>query len=333
MIDLDEIRAELHDWSEGLYVEEKDAGGYRMGASGYVNLLSTTDIAWLRYALCDLDEIDPAQREKWVTWIRNQQDRTDGHFGYTDAVGDGNMHSNGHAFWHASRALGILGAEIAMFPQYLHDATTRPGLERWFQRWEAQPSRTHHDILGLIPFLANTEDAAWVECFYRDLARQQDPETGTWPRGGATNISRTFAYSAIFRATNRIPPQPEKIVSAMLRLQSEDGFWRERNHSFFSTMDAIYLLARLPALIHFKEPEARAALERIKSPMLALYHAKQTSLTGNTHSMLAVVHAIGLLREAFPADFSSACPWRFDWDKPELFRCELLRRELKCPGT
>ena len=333
MIDLDGIRAELHDWSEGLYVEDQDAGGYRMGVSGQVNLLSTTDIAWLRYALCDLDEIDPARRDKWVKWIRSQHDRNDGHYAYTDAVGDGNMHSNGHAFWHASRALGILGGEIEVFPEYLRNATTLPGLEGWFGRWEAQPNRTHHDILGLIPILANTDDAAWVECFYRNLARQQDPETGTWPRGGSTNISRTFAYSAVFRANNRIPPQPEKIVSAMLRLQSEDGFWRERNHSFFSTMDAIYLLARLPALIGFKEREAWAALERIKSPMLALYYAKHDTVMGNTHSMLAVVHAIGLLREVFPADFSSSHPWRFDWDKPELFRCELLRRELKCPAA
>lgn len=331
MMDLNEVRAELHDWSESLYAEDGDAGGYRMGASGRVNLLSTTDIAWLRYAVCDLDGIGPARREKWLTWIRNQQDRMDGHFAYTDAVGDGNMHSNGHAFWHASRALGILGGEIAVFPEYLREATTRPGLEAWLRRWEAQPNPTHHDILGLIPFLANTEDAGWVECFYRDLARQQDPDTGTWPRGGATNISRTFAYSAVFRATNRIPPQPEKIIDAMLRLQAEDGFWRERNHSFFSTMDAIYLLVRLPALIRFKETEARAALERIKVPMLALYYAKHTAVMGNTHSMLAVVHALGLLQEAFPEDFSSARPWRFDWDRPSLFRCELLRRELKGP--
>lgn len=93
------------------------------------------------------------------------------------------------------------------------------------------------------------------------------------------------------------------------------------------------LLARLPVLIGFKEREARAALERIKSPMLALYYAEHDTVMGNTHSMLAVVHAIGLLREVSPADFSSSHPWRFDWDKPELFCCELLRRELKCPAA
>ncbi len=328
MINLDRIGAELHDWCESLYVEEQPGGGYRMGTVGQVNLLSTTDIAWLRYATCDLEDLAPARREKWVRWIQAQQDRTDGHFAYTETVGEGNMHSRGHAFWQASRALGILGAEIEVFPEYLRSAMTRPGLKAWFAQWEAQPNRTHHDVLGLIPILANTADAEWVELFYHDLARQQDPETGTWPRDATMNISRTFAYSAVFRATARIPPQADKIIDAILGLQSEDGFWRERNHSFFSTMDAIYLLIRLPALIGHKEREARAALERIKSPMLALYQAKKDSLQGNTHSMLAVVHAIGLLREAFPAELSCARPWRFDWDKPELFRCDLLGRAL-----
>jgi hypothetical protein len=299
-----------------------------MGVSGDVNLLSTTDIAWIRYAMRDLTGLDDARREKWVGWIRNQQ-KPDGHFEYTAAVGEGNMHSNGHAFWHANRALGILGSEVQIFPAYLRPAMTTSGLQMWFAKWEAQVSRTHHDVLGLIPILANTDDTEWIEMFYQQLARQQDPETGTWPWGATTNISRTFAYSAIFRATNRIPPQPEKIIDAMLRLQSEDGFWRERNHSYFSTMDAIYLLVRLPRLLGFKEREAMGALERIKSPMIALYRRKDDGLMSNTHSMLAVVHSIGLLSEAFPAEFSSSERWRFDWDKPELFRCEILRQELK----
>jgi hypothetical protein len=329
MISLDALRAELHDWCETLCVEEHGDVGYRMGTSGAVNLLSTTDIAWLRYATCDLEDLDATRREKWVRGIQNQQHKDDGRYQYTEAVGEGNMHSNGHAFWHANRALGILGSEIRIFPEYLRHAMTASGLEKWFAAWEAQPVRTHHDILGLIPILANTDDTDWVGLFYQQLAQQQDPETGTWPRGATTNISRTFAYSAIFRATNRIPPQPEKIIDAMLRLQSEDGFWRERNHSFFSTMDAIYLLVRLPRLLGYREQEAMAALERIKSPMIALYLRKEDELLGNTHSMLAVVHAIGLLSEAFPGDFSASEPWRFDWDKPELFRCELLRQELR----
>jgi hypothetical protein len=119
----------------------------------------------------------------------------------------------------------------------------------------------------------------------------------------------------------------------MLRLQSEDGFWRERNHSYFSTMDAIYLLTRLPRLVGHREEEAMAALKRVKAPMAALYMRKEDELFGNTHGMLAVVHAIGLLSETFPEDFPVSEPWRFDWDKPDLFRCEFLRRALKSPAA
>jgi hypothetical protein len=328
MTNLDGIKAELHEWCESLGVEEGAGLGFRMGKTGKVNLLSTTDIAWLRYAMNDLQDLEPSHRDKWVKWIQKQQ-KDDGHFEYTEAVGEGNMHSNGHAFWHANRALGILGGEIRIFPKYLWPAITIAGLEKWFAAWEAQPNPTHHDVLGLIPILANTSDADWVDLFYRELARQQDPEAGTWPRGGKVNISRTFAYSAIFRATNRMPPQPEKIIDAMLRLQSDDGFWRERNHSYFSTMDAIYLLVRLPRVLGYREQEAMAALGRIKAPMVALYLRKEPGLVGNTHSMLAVTHAIGLLSEAFPRDFPCSRPWRFDWDKPELFRCELIARELR----
>jgi hypothetical protein len=293
VLDLDRVACELGTWYDSRAVEDGETLAFRMSSAARVNLLSTTDIAWIRYALNDLGGLENTAREKWVGWIQNEQKR-DGHFEYTAAVGPGNMHSNGHAFWHANRALRVLGSEIRTFPEYLRPATTAAGLKTWFAAWEAQANRTHHDILGLIPILANTDDSDWVELFYGQLALQQDPETGTWPRGVTTNISRTFAYSAIFRATNRMPPQPEKIVDAMLRLQSEDGFWRERNHSFFSTMDAIYLLVRLPRLLGYKEREAMTALERIKSPMVALYLRKEDELLGNTHSMLAVVHAIGL---------------------------------------
>jgi len=329
---LDSVRAEIHDWCERLWAEEGETGGFRMGPAGRVNLLSTTDVAWIRYAMGDLDGLDGARRERWIGWIRADQ-KDDGHFEYTDAVGQGNMHSNGHAFWHANRALRILGSEIRLLPEYLRPAMSVAGLTAWLAAWESQARPTHHDILGLIPILANTEEAEWVERFYRGLAEQQDPQSGTWPRGGRTNISRTFAYSAIFRATGRIPPQAPKIIDVMLGLQSEDGFWREQNHSYFSTMDAIYILTRLPRLVGHREGEALAALQRIKAPMAALYARRGADLTENTHAMLAVVHALGLLAETFPEEFPASAPWRFDWDRPDLFRCDLLRRELKSPAA
>jgi hypothetical protein len=44
---------------------------------------------------------------------------------------------------------------------------------------------------------------------------------------------------------------------------------------------------------------------------------------------LAIVHTFGLLQEAFPDRFPSERPYRFDWDKPAMYRCDAIRRATK----
>ena len=110
----------------------------------------------------------------------------------------------------------------------------------------------------------------------------------------------------------------------MLSLQSDDGIWHDRNHSYFSSMDAIYILVRLPKLVNYKEDIAVFALRKALEGMKNVYNTEKSSLMENTHAMLAVVHALGLLCEAFPDEFEYSKPWRFDWDKPALFKCKLL---------
>ena len=51
-----------------------------------------------------------------------------------------------------------------------------------------------------MPLLANLNDPVWTDTFYRKIAEQQNPETGGFPRS-KLNISRTFAYTALHRAT------------------------------------------------------------------------------------------------------------------------------------
>jgi hypothetical protein len=45
--------------------------------------------------------------------------------------------------------------------------------------------------------------------------------------------------------------------------------------------------------------------------------------------VLAIVHTFGLLQEAFPDRFPSERPFRFDWDKPSMYRCDVIRREVE----
>jgi len=138
----------------------------------------------------------------------------------------GLVHSNGHAMWHTVRALNILGAQLLHFPHYLRSAMSNKGLEAWFDAvdWDGRRSN-HHEVLGLVPLLANLDDPAWTDTFYRKIAEQQHPKNGGFPRV-KINISRTYAYTVLHRATGRMPPRGEKIVDSMLALQQPNGCWQ-----------------------------------------------------------------------------------------------------------
>jgi hypothetical protein len=56
------------------------------------------------------------------------------------------------------------------------------------------------------------------------------------------------------------------------------------------------------------------------------YRENEERIHQTTHGVLAVVHTFGLLQEAFPDRFPSRRPYRFDWDQPEMYRCDVIRR-------
>ena len=317
---LDYLRVRVHDWTESL--RDPATGGFRQNDEVGANVMSSTDVAWLRYATNDQD-IGGARRDAWVRYLQARQDPRTGMIRHDPGPG-GQGHGPGHAFWHTVRALNILGAELPFFPRYLQAVTTPAGLAAWFDAtdWESAGA-THHETLGLTPLLASLDDPEWAEVFYRKIAEQQSSETGAWPRS-RTSISRTFAYTALHLATGRVPAWPKKIVDVMLRLQGPNGFWGETPR--FRDMDAAYVLARLPGVIRFREDSARAALEGLASGLGDFYSRSRERLMRDPHWMLAVVHTFGLLQEALPGAFPSRRPFRFDWDRPEMYRCEVIAR-------
>ena len=329
MKNLDLIREELQEWLAGLYTEENGLGSFRMGAEGEPNLLSATDAAWLMYAMGTVDRFPEDKKRAWVAWLKAQQNEQDGSYAYTSAVGPKNMHSNGHAFWHTSRALGILGSEINVFPEYLRPLITTDGLDKWFRAWREQENNTHHDVLGLIPMLANTNDQAWIDLFYDNLTADQDSETGTWlTPAKKTNISRTFAYNCIYAAAGKIPDHAEIMVDTIFSLQAADGLWHDSNHSYFSSMDSIYILSHVPQKIGYKTAEANDALTKAAKRMSEVFDEEKEYFRGNTHAMLSIVHAFGLLRDAVPEMFAPSAPWHFDWDNTKLFKSSIFSSVL-----
>lgn len=317
---LDNLRGMLDDWSSALY--DPSCGGFRHSADADANVMSSTDIAWIRYAVDDLD-LPPALREAWVGYLQQRQDPHTGEVRQAPGPA-GQGHCDAHAFWQTVRALNILGGALRHYPEHLRGAATPAGLRAWFARtdWDSCRTSNHHNVLGLLPLLASLDDEEWTAELLAQLAAQQSPTTGCWPRKGP-NISRTFAYSAIHCATGALPPRAERIIDAMLALQSPTGLW-DASIAGFHTMDAAYLLVRLPRQAGHRRHESRAALKRLADTLPPHLAAHREAFFGNPHRMVSLVHTFSLLQEQFPDRFPSHKPWRFDWERSEFYRCEVI---------
>jgi hypothetical protein len=111
----------------------------------------------------------------------------------------------------------------------------------------------------------------------------------------------------------------------MLDHQRARGIWDDaRPH--FHTMDAIYVLVRLPDRIGHRTDECRDALRRALDGVREGLAADPTAYLTNPHRMLAFVHAVGLLAETLGDELICDPPFRFDWDAPAMYRCDAIRR-------
>lgn len=322
---LDRLRAAQRHWTVDLF--DPASGGFRHNAEIGVNPLSSTDVIWMRYAANDPDLTAP-DADAVRAYLQGLQEPDSGRVRH-DPGPAGQGHSDAHAFWQTVRALNLIGAPLVHPPGFLAPLLTPDGLAQWFDSfdwnlgWHAGGGN-HHEVLGLVPILASRDDPEWAEMYFRKIHEQQDPDTGTWPYG-RTNISRTFAYTALHLAVGRIPPMAERVLDRMLDLQTPEGIW-ETMPPRFHTMDAIYVLTRLPARIGYREQDAHAGLVKANAVMREIFFQNQAHYCDNPHAMLALTHTFGLLQETFPDEYRSERPYRFEWDRPELYRCEVITR-------
>ncbi len=293
--------------------------------------MSTTDVVWMRYASGNPD-VGAPDRSGIVHFLQAKQDCATGKVCH-DPVPSGKGYCDGHAFWHTVRALNILEADLAWFPSHLAPMLTPLGLGAWFDSfaWDGtadKPRGNHHEVLGLIPAVASVRDERVLEMLFRKINEQQNRTTGTWP-SDCTNISRTFAYASLHLAAGRLPVRPEGIVDEILRLQTTEGLW---DHSLpgFHTMDATYLLVRLPSRIGYREKDAQTSLRKASDAMRRVFAERQADLMQDTHRMVAVVHTFGLLQEAMREEYPSERPYRFGWDDLDMYVCRVMARTDPC---
>ena len=191
----------------------------------------------------------------------------------------------------------------------------------------------YHDVLGLVPLVASAGDPALVETLLRKVAEQRDPQRGTWPRGAPRlDVSRTFAYTALHLAAGRLPEGAGRIVDAILDAQGENGLWDpERPH--FHTMDAAFLLVRLPPRLDHRRRDALAALRRLAAATREALGRGREAYASNPHAILALTHTLGLLQEAFPDALPSSPPYRFEWEVLDQYASAVVREAVAGPSA
>lgn len=119
-------------------------------------------------------------------------------------------------------------------------------------------------------------------------------------------------------------------MDAMLALQEENGFWSGGPN--FSTMDAVYLLSRLPKDIGWREDDSEAALHRVLNATIPYYETNSERIRQNTHQFSAAVQTLALLSEALGERFDTSYPWRFGWSNQAIWQCNVIRETLESGG-
>ncbi len=325
---LDGFREALRPWCRSLF--DAESGGFRQSEAIGPNVLASTDVVWLRYAAGE-DDLGAPFPDRLIRYLQGVQDPATGRVAHDPGPG-GQLHGDGHALWQTARALRLLGGELLHPPRHLLALASPEALSRWFASFDWGPggSGNHHEVLGLAPLLASRPASDLVAAVLDQLGRQQDPRRGTWPRGAPAGISRTFAYTALHAAAGRVPDRASGIVDAVLALQRDNGLWDvERPH--FHTMDAAYLLVRLPPQLGHRQADAVDALWRLAGATRRLVAEQAAAYAINPHAVLALTHTLGLLQEAFPDAFPSKPRFRFDWDDLSQYACAALAATVDAP--
>jgi hypothetical protein len=319
---LDPIRDHLIDWSRTLWLD--DTGAFRNGSAPDPHLPSSLFMSYILYSCDGLDsDID---RERWTQWIRAQQDERDGTFSFPPPIGS-SIPRKGIALWNAKRTLGMLGSDLAHFPEYQREAMSIDGLQDWFRGWESLGD-SHHEVLALAPTVASHPDPDWRDAYFSELALQQHPNLGYWPGGDKPpNISRTFAYTLVHLGMNRLPPQPERIIDTMIDLQDADGLWHGGRG--FSTMDAVYLLLRLPESTGWCKDDACISLNKTADRLVPYFDDLGGQDRSDTHPFAAPVQTLALLSEALPDRFETSHQWRFAWERSEFWVSDTIKSGLE----
>ncbi len=318
--DLDALADSVREWYDRLDTG-RWPGAYKWRESHTEpHLYASADVAWIRWMIGDLDELDDESRRGWIAFLQSHQDPADGSYPPQ------RLHDRAHALAHVTVALNVLDGRHR-HPIRFVEPLQRPGaVEPWLESldwyWQWGGSCTLWGI-GMTLLSSYSTPVEWEEDLFAWLDREVDPELGAWRRDHPVRhpvdwIGGGFHIWTLYASQGRPLPHVERIIDLALSLQRPDGDFDRKFGC--GVLDGVWALAVAGEQTDYRRADVEAALRRSLQGLMDLV-GRDLFETGS-HGMLSRIATIAILQRALPTDFTSERPWRSPWNEAALF--ELL---------
>lgn len=267
-------------------------GQYRLNRGADASVFSSCFAVFLRHLLGDLDTLDSAERQAWLSWLQEFQDPESGLF--VDQQNAARAPDQDHDNEHLNRQLTTfcLSAVHALGGRPRHplrflDAWKDPArIERWLDslNWK-NPWNCGNKAMFMGIFLAydleQTGDPGTrraLDAWFDWHDRHQRPASGFWGEGPRADyidgMGGAYHQYTIYNYMQRPLGYPEQIVDRVLLLQQPDAMYSPyQGGATCYEMDAVDILVHSYRRHDYRRADIRAALRRMLPAVLETQNA------------------------------------------------------------
>lgn len=325
-MDLSAVRQEMLAYVSTLQMPGRPYGCYRLKPGREAEIYATCDVAILRTVMGEnlKQTLTDQQRREWIDYINS--------FAQPDGVYEGGRHSKQHRNGMVTGALGVLGGKQKYPVQFYEEFNTVEKAGSWLEQidWAHLWGASHLFWGGMHCYsMSKACTDAWRDAVFSWLDANLDPETGWW-RKGVAHADRNQALGGaahiwpIYEHHGRGFPYPKKVLDRILALQKEDGSWLKFGN--YLDLDALYGLAYMRSLApEYRRGAVRQAVKRHGDLALANYETFMARKP-DTHQLLALAGALGLLNQLDPERFHDTVHWSDIFSDVRLYDTASIER-------
>jgi len=306
----------------------RSVGEYSYKIKGPTSLYGTCDALISRYITGTIEDLSKNDQQKWANTINSFQDEETGHF-----KNDYTNHHQEHATAYAVAALYLIDQEPAYTMKWKEQIIrSRSDMRQWIEsvNWKRiWPSS--HVVAGVPSALALTGEGneKFFDWYFRFLDAEADPNSGYWRRGSSKirqklfkprrgELGGSFHFYFMYEHFNREWRYPKKVVDHTLRLQEENGLWRNRKGPTFIDLDGLFAAIRSSRNANwYRKSEVEEAVKRFL--VTAERRLNDQEYVENTytssHGLIGAIAAVAECQKWFKALVKTPHPWKQSLDK------------------